>query len=326
VSCQQCWQVLCQYTVPNIIAAIDLAVCDKSRTRSKKRGSPPFSVVYTTLVTDGQTDRCYHTESAGTGGRPISRARGNRLHAAGDNRLRCRKSEDILYRTTENDRFRQVRRRALWSRIDHWLRGRPWQLLSFDEVADRLHASCQSYVGAATVEVAKIAGSVGRHRDFDRAFRPLKSYTADRWRRIAKAHREGRSLPPVELYRVGDAYFVRDGHHRVSVVPDRGATHTEAEVIACQTRVPITPDVTEEELGLKAEYTEFLETTDLDQRRLSDPAGAHRRPPPLPGPGAREGHPLAGGGAELVRQRLPAHRADHPPAGHPGSVSRPRGG
>jgi hypothetical protein len=66
---------------------------------------------------------------------------------------------------------------------------------------------------------------------------------------------------------VGDAYFVHDGHHRMSVARDRGAKHTDAEMIACDTRVSITPDVTEEELGLKAEYSEFLEATDPDQLR-----------------------------------------------------------
>ena len=175
--------------------------------------------------------------------------------------------------------FRQARRRAFWNRVIHFLQGRPQQLLSFDEVRDKLHVGSQSYAGMMTVEVEKIVGSVGRYRDFDRAFLPLQSHTSDRWKEIAEAYHEGRFLPPVKLYKVGAGstegadfdegavYFVRDGHHRVSVAREQGAKYIDAEVIECRTRVSITPDVTEEELDLKAEYAEFLEATNLDRLR-----------------------------------------------------------
>ena len=178
-------------------------------------------------------------------------------------------SERTLFDPGAETQFQQARRRAFWNRIIRFLQGRPQQqLLSFEEVKDKLQVDCQSYVGTMPVEVDKIAGSVGRYRDFDRAFLPLQTHTADRWKEIARAHREGRILPPVKLYKVGDVYFVRDGHHRVSVARKEGAQYTDAEVIACRTRVPITPNVTQEELDLKAEYAEFLEATDLDRLRL----------------------------------------------------------
>lgn len=177
-------------------------------------------------------------------------------------------SEETLFDPQVETQFQQARRRAFWNQVLHFLQGRPQQqLLSFDEVKDKLRVSCQSYVGTMPVEVDKIAGSVGRFRDFDRAFLPLQSHTSDRWKEIAAAFRKGRSLPPVKLYKVGDVYFVRDGHHRVSVAREQGVKYTDAEVIACRTRVPITPDVTQEELDLKAEYAEFLEATDLDRLR-----------------------------------------------------------
>ena len=177
-------------------------------------------------------------------------------------------SEGPLFDPQVETQFQQARRRAFWNRIMGFLHGRPQQqLLSFDEVKDKLHVGCQSYVGTMPVEVDKIAGSVGRYRDFDRAFLPLQSHTSSRWKAIAEAYREGRSLPPVKLYKVGDVYFVRDGHHRVSVAREQGVKYIDAEVIACRSRVPITPNVTEEELNLKAEYAQFLEATNLDRLR-----------------------------------------------------------
>jgi hypothetical protein len=169
--------------------------------------------------------------------------------------------------------YRQVRRRAFWRRMTRFLSGYPQYLLSFEEVQDKLRASSQSYIGVMPVEVNKIAGSVGRYRDFDRAFLPLQGHTSQRWREIAQAFRQGRTLPPVKLYKVGDAsgegevYFVRDGHHRVSVARSSGAKYIDAEVVAVRTRVRIAPDTTERELHLKAEYTEFLEATNLDRLR-----------------------------------------------------------
>jgi len=174
-------------------------------------------------------------------------------------------SEEIL--PLAETQFRQARRRAFWNRIIHMLHGHPQYLLSFDEVQDKLHISSQSYAGVMAVEVDKIVGSVGRYRDFDRTFLPLQDHTAQRWKEIAQAHREGRILPPVKLYKVGNTYFVRDGHHRVSVARKLGAKYIDAEVIECRTRVPLTPDVTEKELDLKAEYAEFLRATNLDRLR-----------------------------------------------------------
>ncbi|MGB3683780.1 MAG: hypothetical protein WA990_14975, partial [Rubrobacteraceae bacterium] len=85
-------------------------------------------------------------------------------------------------------------------------------------------------LGVQTVELAKIGGSVGRCRDFDRAFMPVCSCRGERWRRVDKALREGQQLPPVKLYKLGEQYFVEDGNHRVSVARYRGFPMIEAEV------------------------------------------------------------------------------------------------
>ena len=90
--------------------------------------------------------------------------------------------------------------------------------------------SNRHYIGLQTVCIDQIRGSEGRSREFDAHFRPRQSYTQGRWVNIAVAWKEGRSLPPVELIQVGDVYFVRDGHHRVSVAQAMGQEQIEAVV------------------------------------------------------------------------------------------------
>jgi hypothetical protein len=86
------------------------------------------------------------------------------------------------------------------------------------------------HAGLQTVPIGRIRGSEGRCNDFDRDFNPLQRHTEGRWRSVARARWEGKSLPPVELVQVGDVYFVRDGHHRISVARASGQQDIEAEV------------------------------------------------------------------------------------------------
>ncbi len=86
-------------------------------------------------------------------------------------------------------------------------------------------------LGIQTVPIRKITGSEGRAADFDRFFRPLQDYTRERWLNIWQAVMNGLPLPPVELVCVGDTYYVRDGHHRISVAAALGQLDIEAHVI-----------------------------------------------------------------------------------------------
>src|ERR687893_1819050 len=104
------------------------------------------------------------------------------------------------------------------------------RLLSFDDVRRELAAYNRRYRGRKVVEVDEIVGSVGRWRDFDRSFLPARASVGDRWKRIDRAFQRDEDLPPVELYKLGDAYFVVDGHHRVSVARFHGAEWMDAEV------------------------------------------------------------------------------------------------
>ncbi len=163
--------------------------------------------------------------------------------------------------------FQRARWRALFRDILARLSGRQNRLLSFEEVKQSLRLGGPVYRGTRPVPVAQIIGSVDRYRDFDRAFLPAQSHTADKWESIARAFYDDVGLPPVRLYKVGDAYFVLDGHHRVSVARDRGVEYIDAEVQEAYSRVPVTADLQAEDLKVLHEYREFLERTRLDEIR-----------------------------------------------------------
>jgi hypothetical protein len=139
------------------------------------------------------------------------------------------------------------------------------RLLSFDEVKSALGAVEQVYLGMRTVPVEKIVGSVGRYRDFDRAFLPSKGDLGDRWKRIDRMMHRAEELPPISLYKIGDAYFVRDGNHRVSVARQLGVEMIDAEVIELRSRVQIDSALTARDLLHKIEQRHLLERLPFDR-------------------------------------------------------------
>lgn len=163
--------------------------------------------------------------------------------------------------------FQRVRFKAFLNQVWATLAGQPRNLLSYDEVKAKLHVGGPLYRGVQTVCVDQIAGSLNRYQQFDRAFLPLRDDTAGRWQRVNRAFYEDVSLPPVVLYKVGDVYFVVDGHHRVSVAREQGQEFIEAEVRECATKVRITPDLRPEDLEILGEKVVFLERTGLDRLR-----------------------------------------------------------
>jgi hypothetical protein len=163
--------------------------------------------------------------------------------------------------------FSRARSRAFLHDLWALLAGTPNSLLSYDEVKEKLRIGGPIYRGIRTVEVAKIVGSVNRYRDFDHAFLPARNSIADRWQRVDRAFYEEVSLPPVVLYKVGDIYFVVDGHHRVSVAKEQGQEFIEAEVRECKVKVPVGPDLRPEDLEILGAKLEFLERTGLDRLR-----------------------------------------------------------
>lgn len=147
------------------------------------------------------------------------------------------------------------------------LRGETNQLLTFDEVREKLRVGGPIYRGIQQVPLSKIVGSVDRYHDFDRAFLPLNDRLADRWRSINRAFYQDVSLPPVLLYKVDDAYFVVDGHHRVSVAREHGQTYIDADVRQCSVSVPVGANVTADDLISLGQQVEFYERTHINQLR-----------------------------------------------------------
>ncbi|MBI4730993.1 MAG: transcriptional regulator, partial [Chloroflexi bacterium] len=118
--------------------------------------------------------------------------------------------------------FARARFKAFLNRILNTLGGQPRNLLSYDEVKEKLRIGGPVYRGVRVVPIEKIAGSLNRYHQFDRAFMPLEDQIANRWQSIDRAFYQDVSLPPVVLYKVGEVYFVVDGHHRVSVAREQG--------------------------------------------------------------------------------------------------------
>ena len=116
------------------------------------------------------------------------------------------------------------------------------RLLSFEVVRRELSvANKRLHRGTRVVEVEQIVGSVGRWKDFDRSFLPARASVGHRWKRIDRAFQRGEDLPPVELYEVGEAYFVVDGHHRVSVARYHDVPTLEAAVAEFHPQRPAAP-------------------------------------------------------------------------------------
>jgi nucleotide-binding universal stress UspA family protein len=163
--------------------------------------------------------------------------------------------------------FHRARRQAVMERILASLSGRSTELLSYDDVLSKLKEKGRSSRGLHDIPLAAIVGSVGRYTDFTRSFLPRRDEDVHRWTRVQMAVNEQAGVPPIEVYQIGEAYFVLDGNHRVSVARQMGATYIQAYVTEIKTKVPLTPDVTPDELILKAEYAEFLNETGIDDLR-----------------------------------------------------------
>jgi hypothetical protein len=147
------------------------------------------------------------------------------------------------------------------------LRGDTRPLLSFDEVRRAARLDGQSYRGLKDVPIADIRGSVGRPNDFDASFLPVKPQMRKRWEQLDGAMRRGEAVPPIEVYHLGDVYFVKDGHHRVSVARHLGWKTIPARVIEVRTRAPLTGEMDAAALLQAREYVDFLDRTQLDRVR-----------------------------------------------------------
>jgi hypothetical protein len=169
--------------------------------------------------------------------------------------------------------FLRARRRATLAKLTARLRWEPDDvgvILPYEEVVKALGFVSEHPAGLKVVGLDGIVGTVDRGRDFDRRFRPTSRRVRSRWEQIAAAMRRGEALPPVDLLRIGEIYFVRDGHHRVSVARALGRVDIDAYVTDVVTRVGAERTITLEDLPLKSHERVFFERVPLPADALAE--------------------------------------------------------
>jgi hypothetical protein len=177
------------------------------------------------------------------------------------------------------DDFLRARRHRAVARLRARLTREPGDvdvILPFEEVVAALGRVGERDLGMEVIDLDTIVGTVDRATGFDRAFRPTSSRVRARWERIAGAARRGESLPPIDVYRVGEVHFVRDGHHRVSVTRALGWETIEAHIVEVLTKVGATRELRLHDLPLKSHERLFRERVPLPAAAsarviLSDP-------------------------------------------------------
>ena len=163
--------------------------------------------------------------------------------------------------------FSRAIQKAFWDELKGFINRKSPRLLPFDEVKDKLEIWFVRDLGIKTVSIDGIMGSEGRYRSFNRYFLPLQEDLRDRWKNIAQAHYSRQNLPPVELYKVQDAYFVKDGHHRISVARAKGVRNIGAHVYEYECDVPLDRETDLEKLAIQETYHQFLKDTQLNKNR-----------------------------------------------------------
>jgi hypothetical protein len=162
--------------------------------------------------------------------------------------------------------FNRARRRRALARLASRLRGEPSDvnvILPFEEVVAALGRRGERRLGLQTIPLDSIVGSVDRSREFDRRFHPTTGRVRSRWERIATAQRRGREIPPIDVYRIGDLHFVKDGHHRVSVARALGYKDIDAYVTEVITAVGPDAKIRLKDLPLKSHERLFYERVPL---------------------------------------------------------------
>ena len=178
----------------------------------------------------------------------------------------------------END-FLRARRHQVLAGLAARMRGKDSddrKALPFQEVVDALGLVSEVPLGVKVIPVDHVVGSVDKVRDFDPKFRPRSDGSRRRWERIAEAARRGEPLPPIDVYQVGEMYFVRDGHHRVSVYRALDLPTIEADVRLVRTLVEADDvhahsDLSDQELRRLMAQRVPLGKTARGALRLTDP-------------------------------------------------------
>jgi len=169
---------------------------------------------------------------------------------------------DIAFSKAISTAFAQELKDLLLRRSKH--------LLPFDEIKEKLDLWYGKDIGLKSVPLCSIVGSQGRYKNFTRHFLPLDENLRDRWKQIDSAVESGKDLPPVELYKVCNAYFVKDGHHRVSVAKAKKKSFIEAKVFEYNCDLSLDDKTDVEQVAILETYQLFLKKTGLKKTRNPD--------------------------------------------------------
>ncbi|MDQ3953998.1 MAG: ParB/RepB/Spo0J family partition protein [Actinomycetota bacterium] len=171
---------------------------------------------------------------------------------------------DLRFSTT----FDKARRKETYRRLARLVKREepPDKLLALEEVQDRLRLFDQHYLGIEPIEVDRIVGTAGRAEDFDQDFLPKRLEMRERWRGVEQSFPQGQ-FPPIVVYKVDQAYFVVDGHHRVAIAKRSGVEMIDAEVTELHSRFSIPPDVDIAHLIFLEQQRIFLDESGLERAR-----------------------------------------------------------
>jgi len=164
----------------------------------------------------------------------------------------------VIDRLDAEDDWRKAHRKVLYKEVVCLIKRCSVDLLSFQDVSSSLHLHQKLYRGMQIIPLDHIRGSVGRFSDFDSAFMPRKDHMRERWQGVDQAMMQGKT-PPIDVYQVGEIYFVVDGNHRVSVSRQRGYKTIEAYVTEFQTPVKPSADAGIDEILIQSEQAAFQE-------------------------------------------------------------------
>jgi hypothetical protein len=176
-------------------------------------------------------------------------------------------SVNPLIAANSQHEFDAASRDSLLLELAAVLTGRERTLLPLSDALRAAGMDGQVDRGEREIPLDRIKGSENRTRDFDATFHPLRSHLRDRWTRLYSLIDQGLEMPPIEVYQVGEVYFVKDGHHRVSIARRMDWPVIRAHVVEVRTRAPLSADVNPELLLEVAEYATFLERAQLDRVR-----------------------------------------------------------
>lgn len=164
--------------------------------------------------------------------------------------------------------FEEERQQALRQDLTAVVMRRPRTALPLEEVIEAAGIAGEAVDrGVQEIPLSQIKGTESRAPDFDASFQPRSRRLEQHWVQVFTLMEQGIEPPPIEVYQVGEVYFVRDGHTRVSVARHLGLEKIRAMVVEVKTRAPVGSDIDPEDLLKAAEYTKFLERTQLDVSR-----------------------------------------------------------